>query len=125
MPSAKLLLPWSSSSRAFLVAPSITSSPTSRPYSNVAAAQLRENNDQQPSPDGGGELSEFADLAALGVHRHLVSAITDKMQYQTMTDVQKLTIRPALAGKDMFVIPTPPFFVFFVSAVTKVTNFGL
>ena len=47
-------------------------------------------------------LTSFTQLSALNVHRNLVSNITDKMGYETMTPVQSLTITPALKGTDMY-----------------------
>lgn len=66
-------------------------------YSSEAAAE-RESGEVQPKL-----ITRFQDLAALGVHERLITSITRNMRYETMTDVQSLTINPALAGKDMYV----------------------
>jgi ATP-dependent RNA helicase MSS116 len=47
------------------------------------------------------DVSKFADLAQLNVHESIVKAITQDFGYEDMTDVQRLTINAALAGKDM------------------------
>ncbi|KAH8912532.1 DEAD-domain-containing protein [Coniochaeta sp. PMI_546] len=47
------------------------------------------------------EISRFGDLTQLNVHPSIVDAITNDFGYQDMTDVQRLTINAALAGKDM------------------------
>ena len=54
-----------------------------------------------PSAPSNGTITRFADLPQLGVNDTLVRAITHGMGYETMTDVQCLTINPALAGKDV------------------------
>jgi ATP-dependent RNA helicase MSS116 len=46
-------------------------------------------------------VSKFADLTQLNVHPSIVDAITKDFGYEDMTDVQRLTINAALAGKDM------------------------
>ncbi|KAL2261473.1 hypothetical protein VTK26DRAFT_4074 [Humicola hyalothermophila] len=46
-------------------------------------------------------ITRFPDLATLGVHPNLVNSITRGMGFTEMTDVQSLTINPALAGKDV------------------------
>ena len=54
------------------------------------------------SPAESPELTtRFADLVKLGVHPKLVEAITRGMKYEDMTQVQSLTISPALKGKDL------------------------
>lgn len=69
-----------------------------RLYSSEAAVS------QEAPADATGEeaaVSKFADLSALGVDDTIVHAITKDMGYENMTDVQALTINPALEGKDM------------------------
>ncbi|KAK3307041.1 P-loop containing nucleoside triphosphate hydrolase protein [Chaetomium strumarium] len=84
----------------------------SRPSRNVAAVYrftpslLRlyssESAAEQLSTDAApGPISRFEDLSRLNVHEHIVRAITQDMKYETMTDVQTMTIRPALLGKDV------------------------
>jgi ATP-dependent RNA helicase MSS116 len=84
----------------------------SRPSRSVAAAYrftpslLRfyssESAAEQLSTDAApGPITRFQDLTQLNVHDHLVRAITRDMGYETMTDVQTRTIRPALLGKDV------------------------
>ncbi|KAK2591644.1 hypothetical protein QQS21_010658 [Conoideocrella luteorostrata] len=47
------------------------------------------------------ELTNFADLSQLGVHRNLLDAVIKDMRYDTMTPVQSKTINPALKGTDI------------------------
>lgn len=47
------------------------------------------------------EVSKFTDLTQINVHPSIVDAITKDFGYEDMTDVQRLTINAALAGKDM------------------------
>ncbi|KAB5532762.1 P-loop containing nucleoside triphosphate hydrolase protein [Coniochaeta sp. 2T2.1] len=47
------------------------------------------------------EVAKFADLQQLNVHPNIVDVITKDFGYEDMTDVQRLTINAALAGKDM------------------------
>lgn len=68
-----------------------------RAYSNAAAAAESDNNGGNTT----GLITRFADLSALGVHESLISAITQGMGYETMTDVQSMSINPALQGKDL------------------------
>ncbi|KAK4237291.1 P-loop containing nucleoside triphosphate hydrolase protein [Achaetomium macrosporum] len=71
------------------------STPSLRLYSSESAAE-------QPSSDAApGLITRFEDLSRLNVHEHLVRAITQDMKYETMTDVQAMTISPALLGKDV------------------------
>ncbi|OAA58060.1 dead box RNA helicase [Niveomyces insectorum RCEF 264] len=61
-----------------------------------AAEQAVETPERAP-----GLVTQFADLASLGVHENLVRSLTQTLGYDTMTPVQSMTISPALAGKDM------------------------
>ena len=57
-----------------------------------------------PQTDAGapsGLITRFADLDQLGVHSHIVRSLTQGLGYETMTDVQSMTINAALAGKDV------------------------
>lgn len=54
-----------------------------------------------------GLITRFADLAASGVHENIIRALTQDLRYETMTDVQAMSINPALSGKDMYVDPPP------------------
>ncbi|OIW32122.1 DEAD-domain-containing protein [Coniochaeta ligniaria NRRL 30616] len=47
------------------------------------------------------DISRFGDLTQINVHPSIVDAITKDFGYENMTDVQRLTINAALAGKDM------------------------
>lgn len=64
-------------------------------YSSESAAPERSGH------AASGLVTRFTDLGSLGVHERLVEAITRGMGYESMTDVQTLTINSALAGKDM------------------------
>ncbi|KAK4193699.1 ATP-dependent RNA helicase cyt-19, mitochondrial [Podospora australis] len=46
-------------------------------------------------------ITKFRDLESVGVHRAIVRSIVNGMKYEDMTTVQSLTIKPALAGKDL------------------------
>jgi ATP-dependent RNA helicase MSS116 len=46
-------------------------------------------------------ISTFGELTKLDVHPSIVHQITHGFGYEAMTDVQRLTINAALAGKDM------------------------
>ncbi|KAF7521272.1 hypothetical protein G7054_g12493 [Neopestalotiopsis clavispora] len=68
-----------------------------RLYSSEAVAEKQ----QDDSSVGSQRITKFADLPQLGVHPSLVSAITEGMRYEDMTDVQSLTINSALRGVDL------------------------
>ncbi|KAI1461382.1 ATP-dependent RNA helicase mss116 [Annulohypoxylon moriforme] len=70
-----------------------------RLYSQEAVAHP--NTDVADSPAGIYDVTRFEDLAKLGVDERIVRAITQDMGYDTMTDVQSLTINPALKGVDL------------------------
>lgn len=72
-----------------------------RLYSEEAAAHP--NTHVEDSPAGIYDITKFEDLAKLGVNERLIRAITQDMRYDTMTDVQSLTINPALKGVDLYV----------------------
>lgn len=78
----------------------------SRLYSNESAARSSDAN-AESAPAGSKELvTRFADLSKLGVHPSLISAITEGMNYETMTDVQTMTVNAALNGVDLYVVPS-------------------
>ncbi|EAA33076.1 hypothetical protein GE21DRAFT_5759 [Neurospora crassa] len=89
-PSAALL---SQVTRAIAVQ-SLPSASLPRFYSAEATAQSN-------TAASNGLVTRFADLAALGVHENVVRAITHGMGYENMTEVQSMTISPALKGKDI------------------------
>lgn len=70
-----------------------------RLYSSEAAAQSPR--DAASDNVGSQRITKFADLPQLGVHPALVRAITEGMRYEDMTEVQSLTINPALRGTDL------------------------
>lgn len=72
---------------------------TLRQYSHAAAETTSPAAHSQEPPR---KLSKFSELGDLGVHDHVVSAITRGMKYEDMTDVQSATIHAALAGKDLY-----------------------
>ena len=47
------------------------------------------------------DITKFRDMSSLGVHEKIVDAIVNGMKYEDMTSVQSMTIKPALAGKDL------------------------
>lgn len=67
-----------------------------RSYSSASAAA---ESQEESSPDG--RITRFADLSSLGVHDNILRSIVDDMKYENMTDVQSMSINPALKGKDM------------------------
>ncbi|KAJ4420678.1 ATP-dependent RNA helicase cyt-19, mitochondrial [Neurospora sp. IMI 360204] len=89
-PSAALL---SQVTRAAAVQ-SLPSASLPRFYSAEATAQSN-------TAASNGLVTRFADLASLGVHENVVRAITHGMGYENMTEVQSMTISPALKGKDI------------------------
>ena len=65
--------------------------------SEAAAAQ-----EQDPSSDAtSGLITRFADLTKLDVDKNLVAALVQGMGYEKMTEVQSLTINPAMKGIDL------------------------
>ncbi|KAK3400153.1 CYT-19 DEAD-box protein precursor [Sordaria brevicollis] len=73
---------------------SLPSASPPRFYSAEATAQT-------DNAGSDGLITRFADLASLGVHENVVRAITRGMGYENMTEVQSMTISPALKGKDI------------------------
>lgn len=74
---------------------------TSRLYSSESAA-AEENEPSSAAPPADADLvTRFEDLSRLGVHEKLIEALTQGMKYETMTDVQSLTINAALRGTDL------------------------
>lgn len=87
----------SASYKPAVLSTSISRHIISRNYSSDAAAAAQ-------SQDGGkqsGNITRFADLTQLGVHPNILKSIVDDMGYESMTDVQSMSINPALQGKDM------------------------
>ncbi|KAL2175673.1 P-loop containing nucleoside triphosphate hydrolase protein [Thermothelomyces heterothallicus CBS 202.75] len=74
-----------------------------RPASSLLRFYSAESAAPQTSSDNGSSnlVTRFEDLRRLGVHEHLVNSLTKGLGYETMTDVQSMTISPALAGKDV------------------------
>ncbi|KAI1105855.1 ATP-dependent RNA helicase mss116 [Jackrogersella minutella] len=71
-----------------------------RLYSQQSAA-ARPNTEVADSPAGIYDITRFEDLSKLGVDERIIRAITQDMRYDTMTEVQSLTINPALKGVDL------------------------
>ncbi|ROW04997.1 hypothetical protein VSDG_00081 [Cytospora chrysosperma] len=82
--------------RPAVLATSLSRQIISRSYSDATAAAESRNVKGQS-----GVITRFADLAPLGVHENILKAILEDMQYETMTDVQAMSINPALQGKDI------------------------
>ena len=85
--------------RPAVLASSISRQIISRNYSSATATAEKQNGGSQS-----GAITRFAVLASIGVHDNILRAILDDMRYETMTDVQSMSINPALQGKDMYVI---------------------
>lgn len=88
--------------RPAVLASSISRQIIARNYSSASAAQ-----ESQEDARSDGLITRFADLKSIGVHDNLLRAITDDMKYEEMTDVQSMSINPALKGKDMYVEGAP------------------
>lgn len=73
-----------------------------RLYSQESAVAHPET-DIENLPGGIYDVNRFEDLKNLGVNERIVRAITQDMGYETMTEVQALTINPALKGTDLYV----------------------
>ncbi|KAL2159014.1 hypothetical protein VTH06DRAFT_3045 [Thermothelomyces fergusii] len=74
-----------------------------RPVGSLLRFYSAESAAAQSSSQKGssGRITRFEDMRNLGVHDNLVDSITRGLGYETMTDVQSMTISPALAGKDV------------------------
>lgn len=86
----------SASYKPAVLATSISRQIIARNYSSAAAAAEAPN-----ASNESGLITRFADLSSLGVHPNILKAIVDDMRYESMTDVQAMSINPALQGKDM------------------------
>ncbi|KAH8680897.1 P-loop containing nucleoside triphosphate hydrolase protein [Xylariales sp. PMI_506] len=89
--------------RGFLLKPANTPIRTftaSRLYLSEATAEQSENNASEPG-NSSETIKRFSELGTLGVHPTIVRSITEGMRYEDMTDVQSLTINPALRGLDL------------------------
>ncbi|KAH9908788.1 ATP-dependent RNA helicase mss116 [Xylariomycetidae sp. FL2044] len=83
------------------VRPAVFRHLTARLYSAESAATSTDRHAPGSSTSSSGLVTQFADLDKLGVDPTLVRALTEKMGYDTMTEVQSLTINPALKGTDL------------------------
>lgn len=73
----------------------------SLPSASIPRFYSAEATAQTDNAGSNGLVTRFADLASLGVHENVVRAITHGMGYENMTEVQSMTISPALKGKDI------------------------
>lgn len=62
---------------------------------------MREEEGEQRGSSPPGLVTRFADLVHLGVDQNLVDALVNGMGYETMTEVQTMTINPAMKGVDL------------------------
>ncbi|KAI5868535.1 ATP-dependent RNA helicase mss116 [Durotheca rogersii] len=67
-------------------------------YASTAETQAGAQSEDSQAPR---RVTRFQDLTKLGVHERIVDAITKGMKYDTMTEVQTMTINPALGGVDL------------------------
>lgn len=67
-------------------------------FYSAESAAVREDGD---SASRSGRVTRFSELRNLGVDEMIVEALTEGMGYETMTDVQSLTINPAMKGVDL------------------------
>ncbi|KAJ4412426.1 hypothetical protein N0V82_008821 [Gnomoniopsis sp. IMI 355080] len=81
--------------RPALLANSICRNIISRGYSSASAEATGDNEKTS------GLITRFNDLSTVGVHENLLRSIVDDMKYEVMTDVQAMSINPALSGKDI------------------------
>lgn len=65
-----------------------------------AAASPRADTDDSPASLY--NVTRFEDLTKLGVNERIIRAITVDMKYDTMTEVQAMTVNPALKGVDLY-----------------------
>jgi ATP-dependent RNA helicase MSS116 len=73
-----------------------------RPASSLLRFYSSESSAPQTDDGAPSELiTRFANLDQLGVHPNVVRSLTQGLGYETMTDVQSMTINAALAGKDV------------------------
>ncbi|KAI1752597.1 DEAD-domain-containing protein [Xylaria castorea] len=71
-----------------------------RLYSTESAA-AQANRSDEFAPVASSLATRFGELDKLGVHERLIEALTKGMGYDAMTEVQSMTINPALKGTDM------------------------
>ncbi|KAJ4300344.1 hypothetical protein N0V88_003017 [Collariella sp. IMI 366227] len=90
-----------SSAALAIASPSQRVAAVYRPASSLLRFYSGESAAARPEQSGSQLITRFADLTTIGVHPQLSDAITKGMGYETMTDVQAMTINPALAGKDV------------------------
>ncbi|KAF3917601.1 hypothetical protein AA313_de0205052 [Arthrobotrys entomopaga] len=95
-----------------------------------AAEQVNESG-EAPVPPGQmqtGPPTKFAQLRDLGVHESIVSVITDKMQYEDMTEVQSKTIPVSMTGIDIIArakTGTGKTLAFLIPTVSKLVAAGV
>ncbi|KAG6035731.1 hypothetical protein E4U40_001905 [Claviceps sp. LM458 group G5] len=89
-----------SSFRSFTHASRNYSSEAPAYEAEVEDAEVEEESSELP-PATPAEAVDFVDLAERGVHKNLLEAIINDMNYETMTPVQSKTINPALKGSDI------------------------
>lgn len=80
--------------------------PSWRQYSTeaaeAAAAQPEPAGAEEPPAQGSDPITQFEQLAQIGVQSAVVQAITRDLGFLTMTDVQAATIPVALTGPDVY-----------------------
>jgi ATP-dependent RNA helicase MSS116, mitochondrial len=73
-----------------------------RGYATEATAAAVQDVDTRDAPvAASGRPRRFVELLDLGIHESLVRSITNGMRYETMSDVQSMTVVPAMHGKDV------------------------
>lgn len=97
--------PAAASCRPAVLASSLDRVNSTRYYSAASAAEASSQNGS-----AAGRITRFADLTSVGVHENIVRTLTENMKYENMTDVQSMSINPALQGKDMYVGESVPRF---------------
>ncbi|CAK7228160.1 hypothetical protein SCUCBS95973_006786 [Sporothrix curviconia] len=73
-----------------------TATATAEPQS-----QTESKTEPETEPESPGLITRFADLSKLNVHGAIINSLTQRMRYENMTQVQSMTIAPALEGKDI------------------------
>ncbi|KAI0478889.1 DEAD-domain-containing protein [Xylariaceae sp. FL0804] len=66
-----------------------------------ASATAKEARRDEFAPPPGAPVTRFGELEDLGVHPKLVQSVTRGMGYDNMTEVQSMTINPAMKGVDL------------------------
>jgi hypothetical protein len=84
-----------------LYSSSAAEGPQTEVYPADPSTETEAEASEKSIPGEDGPITRFRDLSKLGVNETLIRAIAEGMGYETMTEVQAMTINAALEGKDM------------------------